>query len=201
MPSHVQHQFAGKKEGDALTGWLNHERGKLSQKTILELLQYLKQLEDAGLAEDQDIKALHDRKFMEAVHRKVTVSKNDLRISPYYARIARGLDRTLSRCLMRPRLLSDAGGLEFGWHYNNAKARGAHLLLIVAQMGFLAKIKQCGNDECRSWFFAKFPHENVCSPRCGNHVRQSGEERNAKRRAWYQRRKILKNTTKIRMRV
>ncbi len=171
-----------------MAAWLNHAGGDKAQQGVLRLMADLRQLEEAGHQDDREIRDLHVRKFAEAqssASRKV-IHKDELRINRDYAKIGRRVDRLLSKCSMRPSLVShDGGAMGFGWRYSDPLCEGFHLLITVAQMGFLDRILRCANANCGKWFFAKFSHENHCNPVCQRRAYQSSEQWKEKRRAWY----------------
>src|SRR5882724_10338733 len=192
MRRHRKHEFVGGAEGTALTDWLNHWKTKEVGRQVTQLVKELNQLEGARRVEDERLIA---RRFAEAAaskSRKATISTSDLHPSLPYRKIVFRVDRMLSRCSMRPRLFEHGRSMKFGWQYKSALTEGAHLLVTVAQMGFLDGIRTCAQPDCAKWFFAKFPNEKFCSKRCGNRHRQSSEERKEKRRAWYQENRRLR---------
>jgi hypothetical protein len=198
MRQHRKHRFVGEPEGTALTDWLNHWKTKEAGRRITQLVNELKLLKAARHVDDEQLRA---RMFAEAAaspSRKAVIRASDLHPSDSYRKIVLRVDRMLSRCSMRPRLFEHGRIMKFGWHYKGALAEGAHLLVTVAQMGFLDGIRTCTQPDCAKWFFAKFPNEKFCSKRCGNRHRQSSEERKEKRRAWYsENRRIRKKLNSV----
>lgn len=136
---------------------------------------------------------------------KGTIGKNELPFDPRFDQTEKRVNRMLARCSMRPCVGGHGGSqsMRFGWRYDDSFSEGAHLMLTVAGIGFLDRIRRCANEKCRRWFFAKFPQKQDCSTDCATRRRQTSEEAKIRRREWYRKnyrdRKVLHGTTKIKM--
>lgn len=142
-------------------------------------------------AKRDDDRRLIDRKFTEAMRsasRKATIHLSELQPGRDYTNIARRADLLLSRCSMRPRLISHGTTMEFAWRYSTPLSEGLHLVVALAQMGLLGSIRTCANEKCGAWFFKKFPQQKFCPKgNCEAEYRKS-EQGKAHRREIHRRR-------------
>ncbi len=69
-----------------------------------------------------------------------------------------------------------------------------HNAVALAKIGLLGRLMSCG---CGRWFFAKFSHQRLCSPRCRKKNHESSEEFKAARRAYMRQYYHLKVSGKV----
>jgi hypothetical protein len=196
MTSPRKRQFAGQEQGDGLASWLNHSPKAKSRKLILEIIEGVSKL-DEQFRDDFD-KLIRrspgsiDKPGLPAIMKKavssapLVISQSDVdsSTSPNYVRTLRKIDRLLSGCRMRPRLLNHATGvigqgygtrIQTGWFYTTPAAKGAHLLIRLLEIGMLEKMRHCKNEKCRAWLFAKST-KVFCKPSCQTNYYQTSEK-------------------------
>jgi hypothetical protein len=197
MSTPPRRQFIGQAECNAFVHWLSANENRKAGRQVLKLVGYLRLL-DAQFGPTRD--------FLEQIiaQGRATIGQNNgPPYDPRYDETEKRVNRMLAKCSMQPCLGGHTGAhsVRFGWRYRDKFSEGAHLLLAVAGIGFLDRIKRCANEKCRKWFFAKFPQVKDCTTECGIRRRQSSEEAKVRRREWsrknYQDRKVLHGTSKI----
>jgi hypothetical protein len=218
MPKHPKHRFAGQEQGQELASWLNRSPRTPSRNRIAQIMVEIQALDEQFR---NDFHHLLKRKLgtggaqraariSEAVRgSRLVVSQSDLDRSttPTYVNKLRRIDRLLSRCWMRPRLLQHTTGLsgqgmrvQAGWFYRNSAAEGAKLLMGVAEIGLLDRVRQCRYSKCHAWLFAKTATQIFCSkPKpCQTKSYQTSEEWKQHRREFYRANRAVHKTLKPR---
>jgi hypothetical protein len=71
-----------------------------------------------------------------------------------------------------------------GKNSSNALTQSLLILLNLASMGLLRKVKRCEDSQCREWFFQALPHKKFHTPECQERTYEANEERKDARRRW-----------------
>jgi hypothetical protein len=113
----------------------------------------------------------------DAVERLISLDAQLPRMTAKLEPVEREIQRVFGDLVRRSRLALaptlkhvEPGRWELGWglvgNMSPPQALAFVALGRVAEKGLLRRIRQCRNERCGRWFFARFGHVRFCSARC-----------------------------------
>ncbi len=156
-----------------MLAWLNGNAARPAGQRITGILEEMQLLEES-------YKATHEFLLHEPVPAETKGSPAWTRLRQWEKRLNH-LNRSLHRYHFSPWLFSPV--LPKRWVVSWGRARSGmsgeeieflDVILSFAKAGWLGRLRRCKN--CEAWFFAKFRHQEFCSPGCQQkHYRGSDE--------------------------
>ena len=169
LRSNVLREYAGAEDGTHLTEILNRNQRKEKGRRLVRILELIAEL-------------LRLNKRLQATPRS--------RSSPLIiatVRLHMAVYKEFKNLRLHSRItpmMSSPGHISFHW----APCRqtdfdeGRLLITHLAEQGLLDRVRQCG--KCRTWFYARFRHQQFCSTKCQTSHYKGSEEWKAHRREW-----------------